>query len=195
MNSNMIYNAIMNIATKNEDTGEYTVKHEDICKLMTPKPKRGLTALRAYMTTNKDDIKSKHPEKCKVQGGFLKMASHEYNLLDDDSKTEYILISEKDSDRYKREIAEYHMIFADKTKTKVKGSRGRPKLNPEEKKERADKKKKNAKVSNNSEDDTGDITPIIIDEMTYYLDSDTNKIYNQNSDHVGDKTETGYTLN
>jgi hypothetical protein len=192
----------MNISTKNE-LGEYIVKHEDISKLMTPKPKRGLTALRAYMINKKDDIKSKHPVNCKAQGGFLKMASQEYNLLDDDAKVEYIMISEKDTDRYKREIAEYNIIFADKTKEKKKGNRGRPKLNPEwtdeerakDKEKKKKQKKREAKVAKVSNDDTGDIIPIIIDETTYYLDSDTNKIYNMNSDHVGDKTDTGYTLN
>jgi hypothetical protein len=200
MNPQQIYNALMNIATKNDETGVYTVNHEDISKLMTPKPKRGLTALRAYMKDNKDAIKSKNPDGCKVQGGFLKMASQEYHNLDDSAKAEYILIAEKDTERYKREIAEYHMIFTDKTKTKtkVKGKRGRPTLDPEEKKERAKKKKKkNAKVSNDSDDsDTEEISIIHVDGKDYYLDNNTDTIYDINGkDIVGKKTDAGYTFN
>jgi len=198
MNSQQIYNALMNIATKNDDTGEYTVKHEDISKLMTPKPKRGLTALRAYMTQNKDDIKSKHPVNCKAQGGFLKMASEEYQKLDDDAKAEYILISEKDTDRYKREIAEYNMIFAP-DKTKTKGKRGRPKLDPEEKAERAKNKKvkKTNDVSHDSDNsDTEEISIIHVEGKDYYLDNNTNDIYDMNgNDIVGKKTDAGYTFN
>lgn len=196
MNPQQIYNALMNIATKNDETGVYTVNHEDISKLMTPKPKRGLSALRAYMKDNKDAIKSKNPDGCKAQGGFLKMASQEFQNLDDDAKAEYILIAEKDTERYKREIAEYNMIFTDKTKAKVKGKRGRPKLGPEEKKERA-KKKKNAKVSNDSDDsDTEEISIIHVDGKDYYLDNNTDTIYDINgTDIMGKKTDTGYTFN
>jgi len=204
MNPQLIYNALMNIATKNDETGVYTVKHEDISKLMTPKPKRGLTAMRAYMKDNKDYIKSKHPDGCKVQGGFVKMGNQEYKNLDDDAKAEYILIAEKDSERYNREIVEYNMIFADKTKTKtnVKGKRGRPKLDPEEKKERAKQKqkqkqkKKDAKASNDSDDsDTEEISIIHVNGKDYYLDNNTNTIYDMNGvDVMGKKTDAGYTF-